>query len=381
MNEVERYLKRVTRGLARRQRIEVRAELESHIVERMQALQTQGLEPGDFAARVLSELGSPDEANQALRRVHYVHPALNVVVAVGVLAVTWMGWQLRMISAFPITDTPSSFADPRYPLRIVSSGDSGDQIKSLLSFSEVAGIFKGTPIKIVGNDERAQLVFSNHVSLDLGSAVRRKVEGMELPKKYGFYVTPPAFVDFNEMTLLILKSAWPISMDMSNTAVKISVDGQAFNMPSELAGMNTFPFLELWNQQIAELLSRPVQGSGFIDWDPLLSTKGKHIPLIVHDLIPKQIYALAIKRMNINDSTMPKGKYVSSMMTHADASGTSNFFNLNFSGKTLIKSFHFADSVKAWQKAPANTAILLKLDPTLKSPPEVIPRTGILTAK
>jgi len=379
MSEVERYLKRATRGLARRQQADVRAELESHVFERMRAFQAEGLAPEDAATRVLVELGSPDKANQALMRVHYVHPALNVVVAVGVLAVAWMGWQWRMISAFPLTAIPGSFTDPLYPPRIVSSGDSEDQMHSLLSFSEVADIFKGTSVKIVGDDEHAQLVFPNHVSLDLGSAVRRKVDGLELPKKYGFYVTPPAVIDFNELMLLVLRSKWPVLMDPSNDAVKVSVDGQPLNMPSKWASMSTFSFLELWNQQVAKLLSQPIQDSGFIDWIPLLSTKGRHIPLTVHDLIPKQIYALVIKRIGTQYSVTFKGKYTSSMMTHADSSGAANFLNSYFPGQTLVKSFRFADSVEAWQKAPQNTAILLKLDPTLKHPPEVIPRTGNLT--
>ena len=68
-------------------------------------------------------------------------------------------------------------------------------------------------------------------------------------------------------------------------------------------------------------------------------------------------------------------------MTHADASGTANFYNFSLPGKPLIKSFRFADSIQAWEKAPKNTAILLKLDPTFKRPPEVIPRTGTLTAR
>ena len=188
MSEVERYLKRATRGLARRQQADVRAELESHIFERMQAMQAEGVAQDEAAARVLGELGPPDTANRALRRVHYVHPALNVVVAVGVLAVAWMGWQWRMISAFPITDTvmPSIFADPLYKSRIVSSGDFEDQQGNLLSFSEAAAIFNGTPIQILGNDESAQLVFPRHISLDLVTAVWRKIEGADLPKRYGF---------------------------------------------------------------------------------------------------------------------------------------------------------------------------------------------------
>ena len=129
MSEVERYLKRATRGLARRQQADVRAELESHIFERMRAVQAEGLARDEAATRVLSELGSPDTANRALRRVHHVHPALNVVVAVGVLAVAWMGWQLRMMSAFPFTDITQQFDwSQLYPPRIVSSGDFEDQM-------------------------------------------------------------------------------------------------------------------------------------------------------------------------------------------------------------------------------------------------------------
>ncbi|WP_161880478.1 hypothetical protein [Deinococcus alpinitundrae] len=118
-----------------------------------------------------------------------------------------------------------------------------------------------------------------------------------------------------------------------------------------------------------------------MDWEPFFETKGHKILLIVHDLIPREIYTLAIKRRTPQNLLTFKGFFLSSYMTHADASGTSKFFNFSASDKPGMKNFRFADSAKAWEKAPKNTAILLKLNPTFKRPPEVIPRTGILTTK
>ena len=298
MREVERYLKRATRGLARRQRADVRAELESHIFERMQAIQIEGLAQDEAAARVLGELGPADTANRALRWVHYVHPALNVVVAFGVLAVAWMGWQWRMVSVFPISDTntPSIFTDPLYPPRTVSSGDSEDQQGHLLSFSQAAAVFKGTPAQIIGNDESAQLVFPGHSSLDLGPAVRRRIDGTELPRRYGFYVAPPVVVSFDDLMRLVLNSKWPLRLDITRDAVKLSVAGHPLNWPPEMTSINAYPFIESWNQQVSALLHQEVMESGFIDWEPLFEIKGHKIPLIVHDLVPREIYALAIKR-------------------------------------------------------------------------------------
>ena len=70
MNEVEKYLKKATRGLWGSKKREVREELATHIEGRVQAHRIGGLDEETAVQRTLSELGKPAQVSGGMLRLH-----------------------------------------------------------------------------------------------------------------------------------------------------------------------------------------------------------------------------------------------------------------------------------------------------------------------
>ncbi|AZI44078.1 hypothetical protein EHF33_14260 [Deinococcus psychrotolerans] len=83
----DRYLRQATRGLTGSARNAVRAELSSHLYERMRQHQAFGLSEEAAEARVLAELGAPATVNRGLLQVHTV-PWLTPLGLLGMLGAT-----------------------------------------------------------------------------------------------------------------------------------------------------------------------------------------------------------------------------------------------------------------------------------------------------
>ncbi len=67
---LERYLRRATRGIWGRKRLEVCEELQAHILERAKAFSIGGLPCETAVERVLAELGEPQLVNRGMLRIH-----------------------------------------------------------------------------------------------------------------------------------------------------------------------------------------------------------------------------------------------------------------------------------------------------------------------
>lgn len=87
MTDLERYLKLATWGLPRRQRDDVRSELEEHVLERAAGLQAFGVPEDEAVKRALAELGPPERVCTGMNGV-YLMPKIMKLTALSTIVVT-----------------------------------------------------------------------------------------------------------------------------------------------------------------------------------------------------------------------------------------------------------------------------------------------------
>jgi hypothetical protein len=84
MNELEQYLKTATRGLWGNRKLEVREELETHILERAHKHELLGLTREDAIFKSMQELGNARVINRKMTEVHTM-PAIRSGLLIGAL--------------------------------------------------------------------------------------------------------------------------------------------------------------------------------------------------------------------------------------------------------------------------------------------------------
>lgn len=114
--DIERYLKRATRGLWGRKRKEVKEELSAHIQGRITTHRIAGLDETYAVQKTLQELGQPREVNSEMIRLHTLPTVLNlgtlaaIACAVTITFVSGsMAQNLQVAKTFP---SPACLANP-----------------------------------------------------------------------------------------------------------------------------------------------------------------------------------------------------------------------------------------------------------------------------
>lgn len=79
MNELEHFLKSATRGLFGKRKLEVREELESHVLERAHKHELLGLSREDAVSKSLAELGSAQVIRSGLQRTYSAKPVWSLI--------------------------------------------------------------------------------------------------------------------------------------------------------------------------------------------------------------------------------------------------------------------------------------------------------------
>ncbi|WP_027482979.1 permease prefix domain 1-containing protein [Deinococcus pimensis] len=111
MTDLERYLRRATLGLPRRQRDDVRDELEEHILERAAGLQAFGMSERDAIRHAIDDLGPPASVGIAMNGIYVLPQLLKVtalstlVATLGLSAVTTSGAQVAALTQRPQSPT------------------------------------------------------------------------------------------------------------------------------------------------------------------------------------------------------------------------------------------------------------------------------------
>ncbi len=108
MNEVEKYLKKATRGLWGSKKREVREELATHIEGRVQAHRIGGLDEETAVQRTLSELGKPAQVSGGMMTLHTM-PSL---MGLGALLSTALVLSITLISGGMAQSVPGTFYWP-----------------------------------------------------------------------------------------------------------------------------------------------------------------------------------------------------------------------------------------------------------------------------
>ena len=95
MTELEHFLKTATRGLWGKRKLEVREELESHLLERTRKHELLGFSREDAISRSLAELGPASVIRSGLHRTYSVKPILSLL---------WLGLIFLGFTALPDTE-------------------------------------------------------------------------------------------------------------------------------------------------------------------------------------------------------------------------------------------------------------------------------------
>ena len=96
--ELERYLKAATRGLWGKKKLEVREELEAHILERAHKHELLGLEHQQAISNAIQELGDAREMNRGMNEVHTMPTFRFMTFSLTTIALT-----VVMVSSRPST--------------------------------------------------------------------------------------------------------------------------------------------------------------------------------------------------------------------------------------------------------------------------------------
>ena len=117
MNSLERYLQQATRGLWGRKRLEVREELEAHILERARAFEVGGLTRLEAVEKVLAELGKPQAVSAGMVRLHTWPKVGFLASAMGLMAASLLIVQAQNYEVVPSQrlPTPSCIGVPESP--------------------------------------------------------------------------------------------------------------------------------------------------------------------------------------------------------------------------------------------------------------------------
>lgn len=110
MNEIDRYLKRATRGLWGQKKRDAQAELRGAIEDKMYRCRLLGLDETRSVASTLSDLGSPAAIARELGEVHTVPQTLKVLVFVGVAGLLGLQAVAQVGTVRAAPDVPPSGA-------------------------------------------------------------------------------------------------------------------------------------------------------------------------------------------------------------------------------------------------------------------------------
>lgn len=88
--QLDRYLRRATRGLCGRRRREVREELETHLQDRIRAYRIAGLSEGDATEQTLKELGHPKEVSRGMAQLYALPPLIGSGTLLAALCVLFV---------------------------------------------------------------------------------------------------------------------------------------------------------------------------------------------------------------------------------------------------------------------------------------------------
>jgi hypothetical protein len=97
MNELEHFLKNATQGLWGKRKLEVREELENHVLERVRKHELLGLSREGAISKSLSELGPAQVIRSGLQRTYFAKP---------IFALIWLGLIFLGFTARPSSEQP-----------------------------------------------------------------------------------------------------------------------------------------------------------------------------------------------------------------------------------------------------------------------------------
>jgi len=377
MSEVERYLKRVTQGLTRQQRAEVRAELESHIFERVQALRLEGVSEEVARAQALKELGPAQVVSRSLRRNGHVHPLLSALALCGLAAVL-------------LSPMPTLFSE-RWMAGAAPEGVSVTELraKGAITIGEARQQLRPLGIGLSQQRGRYMLTHAGLPDAELnlispGMCDKPVYSILPNTPTFPFTRTPRAFYTSMPTLLACMTAAgWPLEI----RAGQVFLGTQAFPPLEDqyFASMTREAILTvLYTPAIVASLRQLPQEVGLTNMNlgepiilPLnldLQSKAVKLPLSAG----KPILVLVKSGNSFQNSIYP---FFRTQVMWTDSAGSIRLpVSLMFHGKPGVgpnTSVQLYPSLKAWQAAPLsqNAAMLIALTNRMTDPIKLQPIT------
>ena len=183
--QVERYLKRATRGLWGKKRAEVREELEAHLRDRVLAHRIAGMREDDAVEKTLLELGNPHTVSRGMISL-YTMPTLvgsGLIAAVMAVMITAVVTTTTLAQQIPVT-----FRVPTVPCLAVEAGAVPKECVTPLPWVHLPSLREHLAplgVEITHGPVRVELLFpgGKHVSLSLLDNVvgQRDEQGIPVP--------------------------------------------------------------------------------------------------------------------------------------------------------------------------------------------------------
>ena len=271
MNEVEKYLKKATRGLWGSKKREVREELATHIEGRVQAHRIGGLDEETAVQRTLSELGKPAQVSSGMMTLHTTPSlvGLGAVLAVAVvLTVTLISGSMAqsVLGTFywPSQTCINALQDGRLTNNPIQDFLDQRLVDNCLSASSALWIDINTLRPILGSAGiqvrtsavAATLIFPDDqlVSFPLGSPnVIVMDDNKPIPVEEGYF-------DLWELVKAVAtKSSVPLSIEGWDNPT-IRVDDASFQVGTEEQPFWGTEFYENYLSQVVFTINPPVFG-------------------------------------------------------------------------------------------------------------------------
>ncbi len=277
----ERYLRQATRGLAGAARADVRAELSSHIHERLQHHLLAGLQGEEAERRVLAELGAPMAINRGFLQVHTL-PWLAPLSLLGMLGVT------------VILSLPHSLAEVQGP-------DTSIPIRSLqyVEITSLKAELQREGVRVEGPENRWTLTFPGGMR---SVTLQPRTSNALLPNLYSLSQNGKTYLDANLVIGAAVQAGLPIRLDgWKNPQLHLGTVTLHLGTPAAPTDAYNIYAQFIGQFAVSVLGKRPTTVNvGNLRWTPLGIRSRYHIGPYGH---PGEIYALVTVEIVRGNST------------------------------------------------------------------------------
>ncbi|WP_350245018.1 permease prefix domain 1-containing protein [Deinococcus sonorensis] len=365
-------------------RQDARAELESHLYERVQTLRLSGMDPETAARQAMQELGPAATVARSLNRSHHVHPLLSAAV-LGLL----LSFGALMLSELVAESRRAAIQTLQERIEIFeTTAPLSDQDRAGLSLatrSEVVRWLEPTAVRLVGDGPQARFELSGSAAVPV-MGEPGQASSLTYQRLSDTRLGEPLYERTAAVNAMV-QAGWPVQL----TGEQLQIAGQPLRLSAQEQRQLTY---SLVTAQLRHTVPHPAWMIG--DFAAMLGhydmsaavahPQPQQSYLMPGTVEPGQRFMLAVRLQTpfLNGQRHPPmQEELWLSLARADASGHLSF--------PLTRTRHSAHalqlhtSVTAWQTARIGTtlpAVVLKLSsplPAASTPLRTVPLKGMVS--